>query len=323
MAKPRVFVSSTFFDLKNVRANLDRFIKEQGYDPVLFEQGSIAWGKDEPLDEYCYREIESCDMIVAIIGGKFGSKSTSSEHSITQNEIKKAVEQHKQIYIFIDKIVQTEYYTYLANKSVNGFKPVSVDNIKIFEFIESIYLLKAGNPVFGFETSEDISRYLKEQWAGLFQRLLTSYAKREEIQMAQDLKESLSTVKAIMDNLKTNNSQSTKKDGYDEVWLLHHPAFSELKKLLKISYRVVFLDLEELKELMSARGFIFDESIVDFTNDYYDFDNKKKGKFIRVLTSIFDENNKLRKIVNTDWNPEYIEMNDLPSSSENNEEPEF
>lgn len=323
MAKPRVFVSSTFFDLKTVRANLDRFIKEQGYDPVLFEQGNIAWGKDEPLDEYCYREIESCDIIVAIIGGKFGSKATASEHSITQSEIKKAVEQHKQIYIFIDKTVQTEYHTYLANKAVSGFKPVSVDNVKIFEFIESIYSLKAGNPVFGFETSEDIVKFLKEQWAGLFQRLLASYAKREEIQMAQDLKESLSTVKSIMDNLKTNNTKLEETDSYDEVWLLHHPAFSEVKKLLKINYRVVFLDLEELKELMSARGFIFDEGIADFTDEYYDFDNKKTGNFIRVQANIFDANNKLKKIFNTDWDPDYIEINALPSASENSENFDF
>jgi hypothetical protein len=54
MARPRVFISSTFYDLKQVRSELERFVKEMGYEPVLNERGHIAYGKDEPLEEYWY-----------------------------------------------------------------------------------------------------------------------------------------------------------------------------------------------------------------------------------------------------------------------------
>lgn len=310
MAKPRIFVSSTFFDLKSIRANLERFIKEQGYDPVLFERGNVPYGKDEPLDEYCYREINSCDMVVAIIGGKYGSKSSSSEYSITQSEIREAVNKGKQIYIFIDKSVDTEYHTYLANKHIDGFKAVSVDNIKIFEFIESIYLLKAGNPVYGFETSEDIVKYLKEQWAGLFQRLLLTYAKSADYQIASDLKQGLDTLKSILDTINENNSNKT---NLDEIWWLNHPAFSELKRVLDIGYRVVFLNLSELSSLLLARGFVFDENLSLTSDDYYDWDHKKKGTFIRINKCIFDDENNLKKIISTDWKEEYITLNELAS----------
>jgi hypothetical protein len=37
MAKPRIFVSSTFYDLRQIRSDLERFIKEIGYEPVLNE----------------------------------------------------------------------------------------------------------------------------------------------------------------------------------------------------------------------------------------------------------------------------------------------
>ena len=50
MTKPRVFVSSTYYDLKYVRNNLEQFISRMGYDPVLFERGGIAFEHDEPLD---------------------------------------------------------------------------------------------------------------------------------------------------------------------------------------------------------------------------------------------------------------------------------
>jgi lysophospholipid acyltransferase (LPLAT)-like uncharacterized protein len=37
MAKPRVFISSTFFDLRQIREELE----EMGYDPVRHETGAI------------------------------------------------------------------------------------------------------------------------------------------------------------------------------------------------------------------------------------------------------------------------------------------
>ena len=84
MAKPRIFVSSTYFDLRVVRADLERFIREIGFEPVLFERGHIPYGKEEALEEYCYREISTCDVLVSIIGGKYGSQSKDEKHSITQ-----------------------------------------------------------------------------------------------------------------------------------------------------------------------------------------------------------------------------------------------
>jgi hypothetical protein len=43
MARPRVFVSSTYFDLKDLRSSLDQFIKTLGFEAVLSEKGNIAY----------------------------------------------------------------------------------------------------------------------------------------------------------------------------------------------------------------------------------------------------------------------------------------
>jgi hypothetical protein len=37
VVKPRIFVSSTYYDLKHIRNNLKSFIDGFGYDAVLFE----------------------------------------------------------------------------------------------------------------------------------------------------------------------------------------------------------------------------------------------------------------------------------------------
>ena len=67
MARPRVFISSTFYNLKQVRASLEEFVRAMGYDPVITD--NITYLPDQPLDESCYLEAASCDLFVLIIGG--------------------------------------------------------------------------------------------------------------------------------------------------------------------------------------------------------------------------------------------------------------
>lgn len=55
MAKPRIFISSTFYDLKQIRTDLDNFIKGMGYDVVRNEQGNIPYG----LNNNCIIDIYS------------------------------------------------------------------------------------------------------------------------------------------------------------------------------------------------------------------------------------------------------------------------
>jgi hypothetical protein len=66
MARPRVFISSTYFDLRVVRADLERFVKEMGYEPVLFERGQVPYAKEEALEESCYREVSGCDILLRL-----------------------------------------------------------------------------------------------------------------------------------------------------------------------------------------------------------------------------------------------------------------
>jgi len=161
MAKPRVFISSTFYDLKNVRADLDRFIKEQGYEPILNEHGNIPYGNDKKLEEYCYKEIEICDIFISIIGGKFGSESFNKKYSISQQELKAAIALNKPIYIFIEKNVLAEFKTFEKNKNNEQIKYASVDDKRIYQFIDEVQTFPVGNPIASFEIASDITIYLK------------------------------------------------------------------------------------------------------------------------------------------------------------------
>src|SRR4051812_29987225 len=102
MARPRVFISSTYYDLKYIRASLELFIESLGFDPVLSEKGDIAYTSDRPLDESCYREVEGSDIFILIVGGRYGSEISSGSkkpktffvryESITRKEYDSAAE---------------------------------------------------------------------------------------------------------------------------------------------------------------------------------------------------------------------------------------
>src|ERR1700722_3949392 len=146
MAKPRVFISSTFYDLKHIRSSIEHFIESLGYEAILSEKGSIAYNPDMPLDESCFREVQNCDIFVIIIGGRYGSPTSaegkalerdfhSRYESVTKMEYESAVKKDIPIYILIDKFVKAEYETFLKNRDNISINYAQVDSINIFLFI--------------------------------------------------------------------------------------------------------------------------------------------------------------------------------------------
>lgn len=319
MARPRVFVSSTYFDLRVLRADLERFIREMGYEAVLFEKGHIAYGKEDALENYCYREISSCDILVSIIGGKFGTQSRDQKHSISQKEIKAAIELGKQIYIFVEKSVLSEYRTYQANKENDSFRPASVNDKRIFQFLEEIYNLSSGNPVEGFELSEDITRYLKEQWAGLFQRLLQETSRASEINAIEGIKQTAATLNSLVSYL---TDEKGKGDlAIKEILLSNHPAFAALRKVAGIPYRIIFQSVDEVSALLGARGYEFDATPNEAAE--YQWDNHKLEQGIGISKAAFDKNQQLKIITSEQWQKSWIRKYPLqePSAPEDDDIP--
>lgn len=305
MAKPRVFISSTYFDLKSVRADLEHFIRERGFDPVLHERGSVAYGSAEALERYCYKEIETCDILISIIGGRFGSKSDDSTYSISQTELKVALEQSKQVYIFVERDVYHEFRTYERNRDATA-RWASVDNSKIYEFLSEIYSLKNNNPIQPFETSYDITENLKEQWAGLFQRLLAQQSLGVQASLFHDLKQSLENARSLLDVVA---SQADRRDEVvADILLTSHPAFLALRRAMNVPYRFVFSDFDEFRKWITARGYSEDAFSSDaYRSEWFRIDkNKGNTETLVVDKAIFDEDGKLKPFSADTWSDQYI-----------------
>ncbi|AXT63089.1 DUF4062 domain-containing protein [Aquimarina sp. AD10] len=312
MAKPRIFLSSTFYDLKYIRAELDQFIENLGYEPIRNEEGDIPYGKEEALEEYCYKEIKNIDILVSIIGGRFGSESKRSEKSISNLELKIAQEESKQVYIFIEKNVLAEYETYLLNKD----KDISfrhVDDIRVYKFIEEIKSLPSNNNIKGFETSADILHYLQEQFAGLFQRFLQNQSRFKEVNLASKLENTSKTLNQLVNFLSEQNKENAEE--VNRILMINHPLVGELREKLKIDYPIYIEEMMDVDQLVRAKNF----AGIDDTDKYWMWEREFRGEKLTLGISreLFDQEDKLKFIKKSDWIDEYIitkreEYDELP-----------
>ena len=203
MAVPRVFISSTYYDLKEVRNTIGNFVTNMGYEAIMHERAGVAYTQDKPLEEDCYHELASCDIVVCVIGSKFGSQSSLNEFSVTMNEVKNAIKHKKKVYIFIARDMFIENKTYEQNKDNTSFKSAYTDDLRIHNFILELRNNVKIHVVESFETTDDIVRVLKNQFAGLFQNLLARDASVTESKTVLDLDETASEIKELVDALTT------------------------------------------------------------------------------------------------------------------------
>ncbi|MDP2591644.1 DUF4062 domain-containing protein [Vibrio splendidus] len=317
MAKPRVFLSSTYYDLKQVRSDLERFIEEQGYDSILNEKGNIPYGSQEKLEEYCYKEINHCDILVSIIGGRYGSQSHEGEYSVSNKELLAALKQGKQVYIFIDDSVATEYRTYEVNKGVKGMSYAAVDNEKVYEFLEEVYRLPRNNIIHNFKSSNDITRFLKEQWAGLFQRLLSDESKRKEVNLIQKLSETSETLNQLVEFLVEERKDSN--EAINHILSINHPAFGDIQRIAQIPFRVYFDNTMELLQILTQMDFHpinrdQPNAIEGFASWFF----PEKDEILRISKAIFTgdlskgtfSECKLKLFTSANWSSDYIYVDD-------------
>jgi hypothetical protein len=169
MAKPRVFVSSTFYDLKYIRDNIHTFLTERGFETILNEKGHIPYDKNITLQSNCFEEVKSCDILIGIIGNRFGTElEFDNEKSVTMNEIETAFENNKQIFLFIENETWHENIFYEQNMSNDNI--VYKANVKIHKFLYEIKRKKRNNSLHPFTSIDNIIDFLNLQFSGFFLR---------------------------------------------------------------------------------------------------------------------------------------------------------
>ncbi|NOU51442.1 DUF4062 domain-containing protein [Pseudoalteromonas sp. JBTF-M23] len=240
MAGLKIFVSSTCYDLSVVRSQLRIFIQNLGHEPIMSDYNDILYDPRVHTHSSCVDEVAACDIVVLIVGSRFGgksvpqalskidfdslfkeSKSTESlkakeNLSVTQLEILKAVESGIPVFTFIDNGVWHDHATYEKNKDKAIISDIEFPSIQkpetasfIFEFINFLRHRARGNSVFSFAKLQDIEEILRKQWSSLFQKLLQEQRNRAiEVRRIDNLTNQFEDLKtAILTSIGTSNEK--------------------------------------------------------------------------------------------------------------------
>lgn len=183
---PTIFVSSTCYDLSQVRVDLKQFIESLGYDPVMSEFNTFPVNPDHDTIGNCLENVKCrADILLLIVGGRYGFE-TDKGKSVTNLEYLEAKAKGIPVYVFVSKAILNVLPVWEENKDGNYSKVV--DTPKLFEFVEGLRS-KQENWVYAFETAQDITATLRTQLAYLVMDALEVRRKIKQLPLSGKLME--------------------------------------------------------------------------------------------------------------------------------------
>ena len=244
MATPRLFVSSTCYDLQEIRFQLRNFIKEFGYDAVMSEFDDIFYSYESHVQDSCLEEINKCQLFILVVGNNYGSfyhqdkQDNKIPDSVTLREFRKALEVKVYKHIFINRYVDYDYKNYRRaldkiifkhfqenavpdieveiirtqiKKDFDKTYPFPYDSYKyVFYFLEIINELKENNAISPFESFADIKDTLRKQWAGFMYESLTKKDKLANL-LIQPLESKIDRIEKSLNKL-IDNKDTTQEN---------------------------------------------------------------------------------------------------------------
>lgn len=148
----RVFVSSTVYDLLDVRAELSDQLRSLGIVAVLSDDklSDFQLKHDADSIQTCLVNLESCDEVIVILDQRYGprlGKSGFEDISATHLEYRRAVELGKPVHFFVRDRLVAEFSIWKRNgeKGDLKFAWAGNDNIGLFDILQERSKLVAGS----------------------------------------------------------------------------------------------------------------------------------------------------------------------------------
>ncbi len=148
--KKTVFISSTYLDLKEERKKVWECLEK--FDVAVKGMEQFGARKSNPL-ETCLAEVEQSDIYVGILGMRYGSEEPNLGKSYSQLEYEKAIEQNKEILI------------YIIDEENSTVKPNLIQFDKIHKLNNFKTVLKERHTIDAFSNSQDLVLKLQRQFS--------------------------------------------------------------------------------------------------------------------------------------------------------------
>jgi len=146
----RVFVSSTIYDLIDVRAELELLLRELGVTPVMSDDklSDFHISFDKNSIETCLLNVEASDAVIVILDQRYGprlGKFGFDDVSATHLEYRRARQNSKPVYFYVRDRLEADFNVRHKNKTNKDLNLSWVDSndLGLLEFLREHRELRA------------------------------------------------------------------------------------------------------------------------------------------------------------------------------------
>ena len=232
---PKVFISSTVYDFKDIRSALKFYLEEHGY--IVYTSESSDFKVDVKVHSYeaCLNLIDECDYFILLIGSRVGGwYDKENKISITRQEYRHAYQLHQQ------------------------------GGLQILSFVRNeVWQLK--------ETRNELTRYLEN--INSFDKDLIADIVNAPTKFANDAQFVSDFIQEVGKNAETKTAMQDKALLPTGNWIRLFDSFKDiidsLKELIKINDLDYKLNLEILKNELQAYNLQVNEILRNYPNALY------------------------------------------------------
>lgn len=140
----KVFISSTIYDLIDVRCEVESEIREMGLIPIMSDSvlSEFAIMPDRNSIETCLANVRNCDLFIIILSQRYGPSLKDvgyADFSATHYEYLEAARAKKPIYMYVRDRLEADYNIWKKNneKEQQEFAWIKSGDQKIFSLLKS------------------------------------------------------------------------------------------------------------------------------------------------------------------------------------------
>lgn len=171
----KVFVSSTVYDLLDIRGEIEQLLRELGVTPVMSDEKLSGFDHtfDKNSIETCLLNVESSDAVIIILDQRYGPTLGScgfEDVSATHLEYHRAKELGKPIYFYVRDRLEADFNIHKKNKSTDDLRLswIKPGDNGLFDLLEEHRKLEAkrdeSNWVTLFTNSIDLKESIRKHF---------------------------------------------------------------------------------------------------------------------------------------------------------------
>ena len=340
MIKPKIFVSSTIYDFKDLRSSLKYWLEEMGFEPQLSEYNDFDKDSSGFSHDSCLKVISDCDYFILLLGSRVGGKYPGEDISITRKEYRTAynmlkIGKIKKLLVFVrssiwdvkeDRKGLIKYLEHCEIKDRDG-NEISKDSIinfnskiaknadHIFSFIDEISrkdeINEGEKPLMNwintFNTFEDIVSVLRTELllkTNLYQKLNEQLVKSAVLDNSRHMSEVIEGKVLYCHNCFSSIRSIIKqyKDISNNNRLNMRPIILEVTDIDKLSMFLLFfrIGIDELNTFIFENA-VSSGSFLDYSSEAGEYVNSNINKALIQLISEIKKLKESEKLIDINF----------------------